>query len=253
MKHTIWAGILVAALAPGVAGCGNDHPLPTAPTAATVEVVATPAPPLAGGMLIKGAVSDTAFRGLARATVEVLDGPHAGLVTTTDGSGQFSLTGVFDEATRFRASADGHVTAMRTLQPFCAHCTPTGWIYFALDVPSAPVSLGGDYTLSFVASAACTMLPDDLRTRTFTATLPATSSGLPANAFFRVGGATLLEGWEFISLGVAGNYVALWLETLVEQIAPNTFLAFGGQAAGMVDLSHTSTIVLPFQGSIGTA
>ncbi len=250
MKYKMVATILFSALAPVFVGCDQDRPSPTAPTAAHVENTANPAPPPAGGMFMKGVVSDTAFRSLARATVEVLDGPHAGLFTTTDAGGHYSITGVFDEATRFRATAEGHVTSIRTLQPFCAHCNPSGWIYFALEVPSSPVSIGGDYTLSFVASPTCSMLPDDLRSRTFTARIPVTSTGLPANAFFLVGGATVLEGWDAISIGVAGNYVALWLETLVEQIAPNTFLSFGGQAAAVVDISNTSTVVLPFHGSI---
>ena len=169
---------------------------------------------------------------------------------TADARGEFSLTGLFDEATRFRATADGHVTSIRTLQPFCARCNPNWWINFALEVPSSAIDIGGDYTLSFVASNTCTMLPGEMRLRTFTATIPATSSGLAADAFFRVGGATFFEDWDAISIGVAGNYVALWLETLVEQIAPNTFLAFAGQAAAVVDTSNVSTIVLPFHGSI---
>jgi hypothetical protein len=242
------AAILSAALVPGIVGCDADRPTPTAPTAANVENVANPAPPPAGGMTVRGAVSDTAFRALAGATIEVLDGPQAGVFATTGAGGAFSLTGVFDEATRFRAAADGYITSIKTMRPLCTSCIPTGWIYFTLEVPDSPMTIGGDYTLSFVANATCTMLPGDVRARTFTATIPETST-LPVNAFFRVGGA--IEGWDAISIGVAGNYVALWLETLVEQVAPNTFLAFGGQAAGVVDTSNTSTVVLPFHGSIG--
>ena len=89
-----------------------------------------------------------------------------------------------------------------------------------------------------------------MQSRTFTATIPVTSSALSADAFFRVGGAIFFETWNAISIGVAGNYVALWLETLVEQIAPNTFFAFAGQAAAVFDISNTSTIVLPFDGVI---
>jgi hypothetical protein len=249
MKYESLARVLFVALVLVNVGCGNDRPSPTAPTTTTVAtVVANPVPPPVGGMFMKGYVSDTAYRSLARATVEVLDGPQAGLSTTADARGEFSMTGVFDEATRFRATAEGHVASIRTLQPFCAHCNPTGWIYFTLEVPNSAVSIGGDYTLAFVANATCTMLPDDMRSRTFTASIPVTSPAPPPNAFFRVAGA--IEGWDAISIGVAGNYVALWLETLVEQIAPNTFLAFAGQAAGVVDTSNGSTIVLPFGGSI---
>ncbi len=229
-------------LVPGFIGCDSDRPWPTAPTAANVANVANPAPP-AGATLMKGTVSDTGYRPLAGATVEVLDGPQAGLSTIADARGDFSMTGVFDEATRFRATAEGHITSIRTRQA-------NGWLHFALEVPTPRINIGGDYTLSFVANATCTMLPDDMRSRTFTATIPVTSPALTVDAFFRVGGATFFEDWNGISIGVAGNYVALWLETLVEQIAPNIFLAFGGQAAAVVDTSNTSTIVLPFHGSI---
>lgn len=235
-----WAAILFVALVPGSVGCGNDSPSPTAPTVAIATIVANLAPP-SDGTVIHGSVSDTAYRSLARATVEVLDGPQAGLSTTTDARGEFSMAGVFGEATRFRATAEGHITSVRTLQV-------NGRINFVLEVPTSPINIGGDYTLTFVANASCTMLPDDMRSRTFTATIPVTSPALPADAFFRVGGGT--EGWDAISIGVAGNYVALWLETLVEQTAPKTFLAFAGQAAAVVDASNTSTFVLPFHGSI---
>lgn len=246
MKHETLAAMVFVVLAAGFAGCDKDSPSPTAPT---VTTVATSAPP-AGGILINGTVFDTAFRPVARAVVEVLDGPQAGLSAIADARGGFSMTGVFDESTRFRATAEHHITSIRTLQPFCARCNPNWWIHFALEVPAPPVNIGGDYTLNFTANAACTMLPEDMRSRTFTATLPVTSPATRSNTFFRVGGATFFEDWDAISVGVAGNYVALWLETLVEQIAPNTFLAFAGQAAATLNTSNLSTLVLPFQGRI---
>ena len=201
----------------GVLGCDKDSPSPTAPTAANVPAATNPAP-LAGSILMSGTVSDTAYRRLARAKVEVLDGPQAGLTATVDARGGFSMIGLFDETTRFRATVDGHISSTRTLQEFCARCNPNWWINFTLEVPDPPVNVGGDYTLTFTANNTCTMLPEDMRSRTFTATIPATSSAPPAEAFFRVGGATLFEDWDAISIGVAGGYVALWLETLVEQM-----------------------------------
>jgi hypothetical protein len=241
MTYKICAGILLVVLVPGVLGCDKQASSPTAPTAATVAAGANPTPPV-GSIFIKGNVSDTAYRALAGARVEVLDGPQAGLSATADGKGQFSMSGMFDEATRFRATAQGHVTATKTPQA-------NGWINFALAVIDAPVDIGGDYTMTFVANNICTMLPDDMRSRTYTATVPMTSA-IPAEAFFSVGGAIFLDGWDAIGLGVAGNYVALWFETLVEQVAPNTFLSYAGQAAATVDPSNLSTLVLPFHGSI---
>ena len=200
---------------------------------------------------MRGTVQDTAFRPLAGATVEVLDGPQAGLATTSDGRGEFSLTGIFDDATRFRATKEGHVSATEMLEPSCATCIPNRWVNFSLEVLTTPVRLAGDYTLNFVADSTCTMLPDDLRSRTFTATLQSPTAN-PANGFssVSVGGATFFEDWNLIAMGVAGDYVAFWLEVLVEQIAPNAFLAFGGQAAASIGTSDMSTIALPFAGSI---
>ena len=247
MSKTLIAIVLVV-LVPGVLACDKDSASPTAPTAANLPV-ANGLPP-AGSILMQGTVSDTAYRSLARAKIEVLDGPQAGLTATADARGQFSMTGVFDEVTRFRATVDGHLTSIRTLQPFCARCNPNWWIHFTLEVPDQAVNVGGDYTMTFTANNTCTMLPSDMRSRTFTATIPATSPALPANSFFRVGGATLFEDWDAISIGVAGGYVAFWLETLVEQIAPNTFVAFAGQAAAEVESSNASTIKMPFHGAI---
>jgi hypothetical protein len=201
---------------------------------------------------MRGTVSDTAFRTLAGARVEVLDGPQAGLSTTADATGEFSLTGAFDEATRFRATKEGHVTAIRTLQPFCERCHPNWWINFSLEVVAPPVNMAGDYTMTFMADSACTALPNEVRTRTYAATIPLASNSLPANAYVgvTVTGATFYEGWNVLGFGVAGDYVGFWLETLVEQLAPNTFLSFAGLAAASIGTSAMSTIALPFYGSI---
>jgi hypothetical protein len=192
------------------------------------------------------------FRPLAGARVEVVDGPQAGLSTTADSRGEFSLTGAFDEATRFRATKEGHVTATRTLQPFCVPCHPNWWINFSLEVLAPPVNMAGDYTMTFVADSGCTALPNELRVRTYAATIPLASNSLPANAYVgvTVTGATFYKNWNVLGLGVAGDYVGFWLETLVELLAPNTFLSFGGLAAASIGTSAMSTIVLPFDGEI---
>ena len=46
---------------------------------------------------------------LGGAVVEVVDGPQAGLSTISNAAGQFSLSGRFDDDTRFRAAKAGHV------------------------------------------------------------------------------------------------------------------------------------------------
>jgi len=139
--------IAVAVCAVALCSCG-DH------SAASPSAPSTPAagnPPGTGIGFMMGTVSDTAFRPLAAATVEVLDGPQAGLTTTADAAGHFSLSGTFDETTRFRATKSGHVTSTRTLQPFCAPCHPNWWINFSLEVLTPPVNMAGEYTATFIA------------------------------------------------------------------------------------------------------
>ena len=189
------AGIVLLVLAQGLVGCGSTRssPSPSAPS-----TVAQPIPPVGGLMFMKGTVYDTVFRPLAGARVEVVDGPQAGLSTTADTSGEFSLTGVFDDATRVRATKDGHVTAIRTLQPFCATCNPNRWINFSLEVLAPPVNMAGDYTLTFIADSACTTLPNEVRTRTYAATIPLASNAIPANAYLdvTVTGATFFKDYQ---------------------------------------------------------
>jgi hypothetical protein len=246
MTNRTWAVIAVVLIAPQLYGCNRATPSPTAPTTTAGS------PPLpAGGLPMMGTVSDTAFRPLGGAKVEVLDGPQTGLTTTANELGEFSLTGIFDDATRFRATKEGHITATQLLGPFCARCNPNRWVHFSLELLTSSISISGDYTLEFVADDACTMLPSEVRSRTFTTMIPPAPNATPATPYFTVlVGATFFEDWNTVALGIAGDYVAFWLETVVEQIAPNTFLAFGGQAAASVGTSHMSAISLPFAGSI---
>ena len=249
MRMSRWIVLLVIAQGLAGAACGEHGsvaPAATAPSPVTVT------PPPNGFLSMRGTVSDTAFRSLAGARVEVLDGPQAGLSTTADSRGEFSLSGAFDDATRFRATKDGHVTATRTLQPFCAACNPNRWINFSLEVLAPPVNMAGDYIVTFMADSACTTLPNEVRTRTYAATIPLAPNSVPANAYVSVplSGASFYKYFNDLSMGVAGDYVGFWLEVLVEQIAPNTFLSFGGLAYASIGTSDRSTIAFPFDGEI---
>jgi hypothetical protein len=51
-------------------------------------------------------------------------------------------------------------------------------------------------------------------------------------------------------MGVESDYVAFWLEILVEQIAPNTYLTFNALAAAHVGTEVKETYTFPLQGSI---
>ena len=108
MTNRTWAGIVLLMFTPGMvaSGCGDREsvmPMATAPT---------PVPPSPSGVgLVSGVVYDTTLKPLSGATVEVLDGPQAGTSAIADAKGEFSLSGAFGTATRFRATKEGYLDA----------------------------------------------------------------------------------------------------------------------------------------------
>ena len=159
--------VLVLGLA--LAGCDGSpsSPSPESPPGSPSSPPGSPS----GSIQVAGSVSDAAWRPLAGARVEVVDGPQAGLSTTTDGSGEFRLSGNFDDTTHFRATKDGHVASTWPLPAACGPCNPDWWIHFSLEALAPHPNLAGDYTLTVIANSACTSMPEALRTRTFDATL----------------------------------------------------------------------------------
>ena len=144
-----------------------------------------------------GAVSATAFRRLAGARFEIVGGPEAGTWTTANAEGVFSFTsGTFDDTTQVRAALDGYVAATQTVNR-CATCANSNYYAcFNLALPVAPVSIAGEYTRTFQADSACTDLPVEVRTRSYTATVAANNSdaSIPSNTRFNavLGGAPFL-------------------------------------------------------------
>jgi hypothetical protein len=213
------------------------------------------------GELISGTVSDSGLRRLAGATVEILNGPQAGLSTTTDASGHFSLFASVDDATRFRASKQGHVTAEAPVLPNCDRCNPKRWVHFYLSVLEPAVALAGDYTLTFIADSACTNLPEEVRTRSYEATVALGDFnwvGFPAKAAtsFKVtpAGSAFPAGLNYFWLNVAGSFISVVLGDhtdpgVTERVAPDTYVAFHGPTTVTVE-SPVSSISTPFVGWI---
>jgi hypothetical protein len=248
-------GSCLLVLAVGLAGCDGDRrPGPSGPSSVPSP---GPQPAPSAGIQLAGTVSDAAWRPLAGARVEVVDGPQTGLSTTTNAKGEYRLMGVFDETTQFRATKEHHVAATWPLPAICDRCNPPWWIHFFLEALAPPANIAGDYTLTFAADNACAGLPDEVRTRTYAATVTLTSRrGEPANSRFdvTVRGGTFVEGYNSFTIGVVGDYVKSdigdWghgAPGLVEQIAPNTYLTVGGAiATSVVD---PSTIAGSFVGA----
>ena len=239
MNTRIGLAIALAALA----GCGGSAPV-TAPSGVPVGTAAPP--PAPGTVAMKGTVSDGAFRAIPGARIEVLDGAQAGATTIADSRGEFSFSGTFDDNTRFRATSDGYAPAVETLQPPCAPCNPSRWVHFVLNANTQSVDMAGDYTVTFIST--CASLPSELRTRTYTATI----GSAPYNKYVNVplSGGTFIEGWDSLPMGVVSDYVAFWLEILVEQVAPHTYLTVNALAAGHVGTQVKETYAFPLDGSI---
>lgn len=245
-------GIILLLIGVGLGACNRQGPAAPTPTLAPASVPA-PAPNLNTRRII-GDVFDTAFRAVAGARIEVVEGPDVGATTTSDTAGEFLFVGVFDETSRFRATRDGYVSATRPFQVLPG----ANYVSFQLEAVDPPVDVAGQYALTVIADSTCVGLPADLRTRTYAATVSARPI-LPAGRYFSVlvAGAQLLQDLTFknFSVGVAGDYVAFVLgdgETspgLVEQVGADTYLAFGGEG-GLIGGTPDTTLSFSFSGFI---
>ena len=213
-------------------GCDNAQ-LPAQPTAPL------PAPTLPEFRL-SGSVRDTASRPLGEARVEVIAGPNAGTVTTTNERGRFSMPESFTGVITVRASKDGYAPETTTIpSPRALERLPgaSNWdMSFHLAPLGPSVDLAGLYTLTLTADRACSNLPDAARARTYTATI---NQGFRSTSFN-----ALLSDARFPSIlpcvgppqscirnqfgiGVAGTFADISI-TIVEQMADAAYLAIDG-------------------------
>jgi hypothetical protein len=243
-------GVLLLVLSAGAAGCGDSHPVMTPP----------PVPPRVPRPTIQvnGTVYDTAFRPLAGATVTVLDGPQAGVAVTADAQGEYLLTGEFNDVTRFRATHEGHLDSVQSLDTCvgCGHDGTMVYDVFVLALSGPSLDISGDYALTIVSASSCVGIPEEFRTRSFLATIASATTPwftLPANTYFvgSVSGAALHGDNRYFEAAVAGDFVALELRgyELVEQVAPNTYLRFNGRAEASAGRA-LSSVSTSFQGRI---
>jgi hypothetical protein len=222
-------------------GCG-DRGSPSQPTAVP------PVPP-PEAFVLSGSVADTAFRSLAGSRVEVIAGSGVGTFTTTDERGRFSMPATFTDTVTIRASRDGYLPETHTVPPpYALPPRPTGevrhWdVYLTLQPGGLSANLAGAYSLTLSADSACTSWPEEVRTRTYTATLapgsrPTTFSGTLSDA--RI---VPIPVWApYFEIGVANDFAAVSL-SFVEQLSDGTYLAVEGGAATSVG---PSGITAPF-------
>ena len=249
--------LLLFASALAGAACGSESPnavLPTAPTTVVPSPVATlPAS-------LSGIIYDTAHRPIGGATIEVLDGAHTGLTTTSNATGQYWLSGAFEQGTRFRASREGYVDGESRLGPSCAPCNPHLWVYIYLALPSAPVNIAGEYTMTVEAAEGCAALPADMRSRSYTASIVAQAvQPTAASSYFRVdiGGPRLMPEavWSGLWIAVAGDDIELEMGDLhgqpglIEQLGNDTYFSAGAWGRATV-ASPGTAFSSTFEGEI---
>jgi hypothetical protein len=106
---------------------------------------------------------DNALVPIPGALVAIVGGTES---TLTDGSGRYALTGLPGGTLALRASKDGYVASTSNIA--LPRTSPTDFI---LKFTGPSFDLAGDYTVTFTADAACTQLPDVVRSRTYRASI----------------------------------------------------------------------------------
>lgn len=257
MKRRIRSALVGLVVLGSAIGCDSTSPL--APTAllppASPTISPTPPTPNANAIRVAGYVHDRAWQPLTGVHIEVLDGPDAGRSTISDSAGEFRLAGEFDASTRFRATSPRHRESISRLPPRCDNCNPNWWIYFSLETEAASVDLSGEYSLTFAADRACTMLPEEFRHRTYAATIRPISAEQAGQFRVTVRGGTFLPGYDAFDVGVAGESFAAILGDfhgtpgLAERLGETKVLGFEGMANASLQ-SPDAAIVAAFDGVV---
>lgn len=211
-------------------GCEDAH-LPVQPTPSRPESTAQAA------FSLSGEVYDIAGRPLGGSRVEVTSGPRAGAVTTTDEAGQFLMPGTFTGAIAVTVSKSGYGSATKLFTEFVRHT-------FELEPLVPGVNIAGTYTLTFDADDVCTNLPDEVRTRTYTATIiPGGRSSLFAAG---LSGGRFFIGAYGLRIGVVGDYAGIYVG-IIEQLSDTTYFMIEGRAGGTF---NPTGVTIPLNGAV---
>lgn len=235
-----------------VTGC-DDSKVPLSPTPSEA------APPVQAFSL-SGGVSDTAFRALAGSRVEIVSGPGAGTIASTDEYGHFQMPGVFTGAVTLTASKEGYRSHTLTISSDRFPRVPgeiQAWAGFYLQTGSPPANIAGEYTVMLTADAACPGLSEAARVRTYTATLtPGTRSDLfvatlsDAQFYRWTSSCPSPEqcSWTLnrFSVGTAGDFTGIPM-SIVEALGGGAYLLVDGFGRGSID---STAITASFDGSL---
>lgn len=172
------------------------------------------------------------------------------MVTTTDETGRFSMPGTFTGMITITASKDGYVPQTRPFPPPNRPLPPSegvgrSEVFFHLGPHGPSANIAGVYTLTLTADSACTNLPDEARTRTYTATIVPTS-GSTTSFLARLSDARIvfLPFSPYFEIGIAGDFANMSVR-FVEQLGETTYRAIDGGAAASFG---PAGITAPFNG-----
>ena len=186
-----------------------------------------------------------------------MSGQHAGLVTMSDASGRFSFDQDVASPSTVRATKEGYAVGTRT-SVFLTD--GRAYVSFSLASINPPVAVAGSYTLTITADSTCAALPDDVRTRTYPATVGvATSSTAPANTRFdgKVTGGQFAPFLNLFWVGVFGDYVNISTEgegpSIAEHLGGNRYVAFYGSGAASVGTASSRRSRCPSPARSSTA
>jgi Carboxypeptidase regulatory-like domain len=223
-------------------GCGAT---PTSPTGTPTNPDRT--------VTIRGRVQDLVSRPIVDARVLIVDGPRAGLSTTTNEDGRFAFVSFTTpaELTTLRVEKDGY--------------TPSNPRWHAPDDltvqlrSATPLDIQGQYAIAFAAAAECTQLPSEVRSRNFTAAVSPVPDRL--NFTTALTGANFQPGYDTFSAIVASDAARFlvyswdafnwWGEDqpIIERLPAGGYVSWMGTATTPV-VNSTSSITATFDGSV---
>jgi hypothetical protein len=206
--------LIIGTLGSMLTACGS----PSQPSSALPGLALPGSAPSNVETHIRGAVRDTAFRPLAGARIDILDGPLAGRRRLADENGAFEFVGTANGSVKVRAASDGFEseTVTASWQPL----TSFNWTSVLLKTLEPSLTFTpGPYTLTItndLATAtdhifACMGFPSELATRTYGGSISVSSN--PGNSYFfsaLPGNPTQIKVKSgSLLIGVAGQFVGI--------------------------------------------
>jgi len=241
------AVLLVSTSCSGPNDTGANLPVQPSP----LTNLAAPGGP--GVYAVQGSAYDSVGRPLRGVVVSVQTGPQAGMSTTTDETGTFTLAGVTGLAT-IRAQKDGYKEQAKTSYVWSGLPPETATVWFKLESALRPIiNLAGTYAVTFSADHACPALPEIVRDRTYVATLGTTGwwqlITLAGASFEKSQGYPSYPGhydWNVISLSLFEDFGSLYFEDppIHEIVDSGETLEISGHADGPVTASSTQLQVV---------